>query len=68
MSDDSNRYPEDITGSAGPSPTDEEVDEFLMECEGMTKAQWEGYKKWCDGKGPKEFKIIDEDGRQIIYR
>ena len=48
--------------------TDEEVDEFLMECEGMTKTQWEGYKKWCEGKGPKEFKIIDEEGRQIIYK
>ena len=33
----------------------------------MTKEQWEGYKAWCDGKGPKEFKIIDEEGRQIIY-
>ena len=48
--------------------TDQETDEFLRELHYMTKPQWEGYKKWCEGKGPKEFKYIDEEGRQIIYK
>ena len=53
-------------GPSGPYPTDEATDEFLRECEGMTKEQWKDYKAWCAGNGQKEFKVIIE-GREYIY-
>mgnify|MGYP005838799849 CR=1 FL=1 len=68
MSDDWDRWGDSyLNGGCGSKMTDEETDEFLRECEGMTKEQWKDYKAWCAGNGQKEFKYIDEEGRQIIY-